>query len=249
MDDICIGAVHEELDRRIDKCLSATNVSKLYEHVLERLEKDYDSENKGIVREFLTLIWAARRGLDLDQELKPLLEKINISEKEWYPLFLVLEEILATSGGLTSVSNDDLRSAIVSRYLNSIDKQRQLHNRLAQFFSEITDVSNRIVEELPWQLEQAAQYQKLCHTISNGSICDILFGSEHQFDLARYWRVIEHNTSMTSGAVYQAMIRENRYPPGVVRGDFVFKYAFFESLAFCFFDCLECLTCFVCLFD
>jgi hypothetical protein len=77
VDDISVWGEFEELTAKIKKDLRAQSSAELYEIVLSRykemfplptvsrLESDYDNE-KEVVKNFLCLLWASRRGLFLE---------------------------------------------------------------------------------------------------------------------------------------------------------------------------------------
>jgi hypothetical protein len=62
------------------------------------LEKDYDAQNKGIVRYFCCLIWASKRGIAVDV-LGRLLESKSIMGQQWSALFVVMEDFLSSTSG------------------------------------------------------------------------------------------------------------------------------------------------------
>jgi len=62
LDDISEFGHFDALDAKIDRDLGAANTAELFEIVLERLENDYDSKDLGVVRHFMSLLWASRRG-------------------------------------------------------------------------------------------------------------------------------------------------------------------------------------------
>ena len=96
LEDICICAIHEDLDRRVEQALKCANTAELYNMVLGRLESDYESaQNRGkALRLFCSLVWASKGGLSLAGELEPILESQGIPESEWSALSLVLEELM-----------------------------------------------------------------------------------------------------------------------------------------------------------
>ena len=55
--------VHERLDEVITRYLEAETVPELLALILARCESDYETEQRGLVRDALCHLWAARRGL------------------------------------------------------------------------------------------------------------------------------------------------------------------------------------------
>lgn len=97
LEDICVFGAHEELEKRIGHDLRAKNAAELYEIVLDRMEVDFDLRNKGVVNLFLSYIACSRRGLYLEQELKPLLAQKKINEEDWSDFFVTAEEQLLSN--------------------------------------------------------------------------------------------------------------------------------------------------------
>lgn len=62
---------------------------------------------------------------------------------------------------MLSFSNSDIKKAVEKKYLFDKDLKRQIHEEIANFFLTIEDLSERKIEELPWQLEQAQMWDKL----------------------------------------------------------------------------------------
>lgn len=98
IEDISLWGQFEELTSKIKKDLKATSASELYEIVLGRLETDYDNKGKNIgalsfslplekqiIKNFMSYLWASRRGLFLETELAIVLEDISIEHHEWSP--------------------------------------------------------------------------------------------------------------------------------------------------------------------
>ncbi|MBI2471560.1 MAG: tetratricopeptide repeat protein, partial [Planctomycetes bacterium] len=120
LDELRVYGDHETLPQRIEHYLEATTVDDLYEKILERYEKDYEreSEQKGMVRRAMSLIWASRRGLS-DSEILELLGKEGkpLPRVYWSPLYLAAEESLVNRSGLLNFFHDFMRKAVEDRYL------------------------------------------------------------------------------------------------------------------------------------
>jgi len=196
LDDIALFGEHDDLERKIQNDLAAQNTSELYEIVIERMEHDFDKNNKGIVNNLMSFIWASRRGLYLDTELKDLLMTQNIDEKDWEPFFVSAEEkLLADLGGQVSFSNNEVKRATQRKFIKTEKRELDLHKSIAMFFQKQEGISERKIEELPYQLEQAKEYDELCKVLSDLRMFDRLYTDEHKFDLLRYWRSIEKKHS------------------------------------------------------
>ena len=53
----------DQTHERIEYYLAATEVDGLYERILDRWQQDYEQDRPDLVREAMSLLWAARRGL------------------------------------------------------------------------------------------------------------------------------------------------------------------------------------------
>lgn len=203
LDELRVFGLHEELGNKIDYYLTAETVDDLYEKVLERLEKDYEQERKGIVSEAMSLIWASRRGLS-ETELLELLGKDNepLPHAYWSPLYLALEESLVSRSGLLTFFHDYLRKAVEDRYFydpknKCLDagKECREHLRLADYF-EKRELDDRKADELPWQLEWANEWERLKDCISNLDMFHKLMTEAKRYELTGYWHLLEDRYDM-----------------------------------------------------
>jgi len=130
----------------------------LFNQVLARLEEEFDAD---VVRVALTYLAVARYGL-LERELKELVSNLSGAGD----LFAVLRQLrpyLLNREGLLTFYHDNLRIAVISRYIDSNAQQQGAHGRLADYFAgQPFYLPNRVAnarkaDELPWQLFQAAR--------------------------------------------------------------------------------------------
>ena len=63
LDEVRIHGVFEKLADQIRNYLAAQTVDALYEMILARYERDYERDRPGLVKDAVSLLWAARRGL------------------------------------------------------------------------------------------------------------------------------------------------------------------------------------------
>jgi tetratricopeptide (TPR) repeat protein len=161
LEELRVFGVHERLDERINHYLAADTVVDLYKLILQRYEEDYERERPGLVRDAMSLLWAARRGLS-EAELLDLLgtEGSPLPRAYWSPLFLAAEQMLVRRSGLLGFFHDYLQQAVQHRYLPTEAQQEAAHLTLAAYFGENPD-SRRAVDELPWQLSRARAWAKL----------------------------------------------------------------------------------------
>ena len=145
-------------------------VVDLFDQVIERLEGDF---SPGIVEKTLSLLAASRRGLT-ESELLVLVESgienppgsvVEIatqSKGDLFPLLRQLRPYLQKRGELLGFHHEQLRDSIVQRYLSSDKGRLSAHSQLARFFEEQPGLMReRKPDELPWQLTQAEEWDRL----------------------------------------------------------------------------------------
>ena len=130
LEELRVFGQHEHLDREIDRYLSSADTEDLFQHVLARMEHDFGVE---VVRDVLSLIWAARTGL-AEGELQ---ELTRLSRLKLSSLITSLDYHLLRRDGLLTFFHDYLRRAVERRYLDNDDLQREKHLQLADYFETI----------------------------------------------------------------------------------------------------------------
>jgi hypothetical protein len=155
---------YEKLNERIDRYMQAANPIELYRKVIERWEQDYgqpDPARENVVRESLTRLWAARRGLS-DIELLESLGTAGspLPRAHWSPLYLAAGDALVNRGGLLAFAHVFLREAVRDAYLPTKAHELAAHHTLAKYF-EAQPQGLRQLDELPWQWQGAAEWEKL----------------------------------------------------------------------------------------
>jgi tetratricopeptide (TPR) repeat protein len=135
LEELRVYGDRETLDRRIDHYLAASTAEALYALILERYEQDYERDRPGLVREAFTLLWAARRGL-AEAELLDLLgsDGAPLPSHDWSPLFLAARPAFGRTE-LLGFAHQSFRDGVRRRYLDSVDRQRAAHRRLADYFA------------------------------------------------------------------------------------------------------------------
>ena len=191
LDELRQFGMHEGLGDQIKKYLKAPSIPALYELILKRCEQDYERERPALVRDAMSLLWAARRGLS-EVELMELLGANGqpLPRAYWSPLYLAIEQSFLSRGGLIGFAHDYLRQAVEDRYLSKEKEQRNSHIRLADYFEAQPAQSSRRLDELPWQLAQAKEWQRLYALLEDLEF----FKSAWDFnpwDVKAYWTEVE----------------------------------------------------------
>jgi len=221
LEELRVFGVHEQLDNHIDHYLAADTIPALYERILARWEQDYDRDRPNLVRDAMTCLWAARRGLS-ESELLGLLRTDGepMPRAYWSPLHLAADHSLVTRSGLIGFSHDHLRTAVRRRYLGD-NRQRAAHLTLADYFAGM-GVGQRKVDELPWQLERASAWQQLQDLLTDGSFFMAAWAADDfmgQFEVKRYWAQLEANSPFRVADAYGSVLDGS-----VETGDLDFAY-------------------------
>lgn len=205
LEELRLFGVHERLDERIAHYLSAASVPDLYQRILERYEADYDRQRPDLVRQAMSWLWAARRGLH-EAELLDLLGDSagRLPGARWSPLYLAAEGSLVSRSGLIGFFHDYLRQAVEARYLPSDDEQRAVHRRLAAYFEE-REPGQRRLEELPWQLSRAKDWTALAATLGDPEFLAQAW-KQDEFEVQAYWGEIERSSDVRLPDAYQAVL-------------------------------------------
>jgi tetratricopeptide (TPR) repeat protein len=198
--------IHERLDEIIDLYLKADSITEMYELVLERCEGDFEGERRGLVKDALGKIWASRRGL-AEAELLDLLGSDGqpLPHRVWAPLYLALEQSLFDRGGHLDFFHDYIRQAVEKRYLSTQDEKVEAHIRLANYFERMDGNPARRLNELPWQLAQAKQWQRLYDLLADLNFFQEL-SKQNSFDLLEYWALIEEQSNLKRVDAYRPVI-------------------------------------------
>src|SRR5664280_1460878 len=201
---------YEQLNQRIDWYLQAANPVELYRKVIQRWKQDYgqpDPACENVVRESLTRLWAARRGLS---EIE-LLESLGTAGSPlpralWSPLFLAASDALVNRGGLLTFAHDFLREAVRDAYLPTESHEQRAHRTLATYF-EPQPQGPRQLDELPWQWQQSSEWQKLADLLALPAFFAALWVKD-EFEVKAYWAQIETHSPLRMVQVYAAVIVE-----------------------------------------
>jgi tetratricopeptide (TPR) repeat protein len=196
LEELRVFGKYHELDKEIEHYLKANTVEELFNYVLERLEKDYENERKGLVKGLLTLIWASRRGLSETEILELLGTGETPMPRAFFStLYLALEESLVNRSGLLAFFHDFLRKAVETRYLPNLQDKKDAHLTIANFFERKT-LDDRKVDELPWQFCQAKAWQRLKDCVTDINIFQHLMNDGMEYELTGYWLSISNRYDM-----------------------------------------------------
>jgi tetratricopeptide (TPR) repeat protein len=213
LDELRVYGDHHTLGLRIDHYLAAETVNALYGRILERYEQDYEMERPGLVRDAMSLLWASRRGLT-ESELLDLLGSDGkpLPRALMSPLFLAAEESLVSKSGLLNFFHDFLRQAVEDRYLPGSEQKRACHLRLAEYFGG-RDLDDRKADELPWQLSNAEELERLKDCLTDLPMFRILSAESKKYELTGYWLLLGTRYDMVESYNAAVVQYERSAPP------------------------------------
>jgi tetratricopeptide (TPR) repeat protein len=206
LEELRLWGDYERLGDCINGYLEAGTVDQLYEKILKRYEKDYeDAEHRGLVRNAMSLLWAARRGLS-EAELMDLLgaDGRPLPRAYWSPLYLAAEMSLVSRSGLIGFFHDYFRQAVRKLYLPTEEDCRHAHLRLAEYFQRL-ELSPRQVDELPWQLAEAEAWQPLYALLADIAFFNAAWDA-NQYEVKANWVLIEEHSSFRMVDAYRPVL-------------------------------------------
>lgn len=207
LEELKLYGDHFTIKEQIRHYLTASSIDDLYEQILERYEQDYERDMPGLVKDAMSLIWSARRGLT-ETELTELLgtDGMPLPHAYWTPLYLAAKTSLISKSGLMSFNHEYFRKAVMDRYLPTAEDRETSHVRLADYF-EKQELNNRKVDELPWHFLQARRWRKLFNTISLFDFMNIMWKS-NRFEFISYMNEVENNSSFRFKDEIRVMVED-----------------------------------------
>ena len=193
LEELRIHGEYTEINDLLTNYLNTGSIEALLDQLLSRYEKDYERDRAGLVGEAMSLLWGARRGLSED-ELLDLLgqDGDRLPSASWSPLALASTFALTEHSGLLTLFHRHLRTVVAARYLSNQSAKANIHNRIANYFI-CRDSGPRQLEELPWQLSAAENWEDLVTYLTKPEFFDALW-QRNPSEVQRYWIQIEAHT-------------------------------------------------------
>jgi tetratricopeptide (TPR) repeat protein len=166
LDELRQHGDHFTLGEVLDRYLAAATTDDLLELVLARYEHDLEADRPGLVRDAMTALWSARRGLSEPELLDLLGDGEPLPGAVWSPLVLAAEDGLVTRSGLLGFATPLHRLAVEDRYLPTEEDRRAAAARLATYFAT-RPLTARVSEELPWAQLAAGDVDGLVRTLGD----------------------------------------------------------------------------------
>lgn len=169
---------------------------------LQQCENRYGRE---VVEDILPLLAASRRGL-VWQEFASMVREQHANRQILFSLLSCLPPYMTPAiNDPLAIHDSELLAAIRRHYSPMLP---QAHRRIARYFMKQQSTTVRMVDELPWQLEQLKDWKGLKECISSPDAFERLFTEERRYDLVRYWRVLaEHEQGEPMQAYADAIER------------------------------------------
>jgi tetratricopeptide (TPR) repeat protein len=200
------------LEQAIGFYLAAPGIPELLQKVLEGLEADYDGPRTHLVRDALSYLCTARRGVS-ESEMLDLLgsEDKPLPGAFWSPFRSAIDHYLTEKQGLLYPLHHEFRNAVITRYLGSGETRQSAARRLVECLAK-RSAPARAAEEVPWLLCNAGEFEAAARRLADPAFLDIVW-RQSRVDLLSLWRRIERDSPFTMlGAYSQALTRLEDYP-------------------------------------
>ncbi len=175
----------------------AANVAELFGQVLARLEEDHGRE---LVTATFSLLGASRYGLS-EGELLDLLRREpeeQLPRALWARLARGAKAYVVERGELVGFFHRQLAEAVTTRY----PEREETHAKLAAYFAR--SPLGRRLDEYPYQLQQAEDWQALSTTLSDLDFLERAQDHDRTYEWMGYWRSLEGR--FEPGACYQTAL-------------------------------------------
>lgn len=206
LEELRIYGNRETFEDAVQHYSMSCDVIELYEKVLARWQNDYERECPNLVRDTMSAIRAARRGLS-ETELLEIIGGKNspLPRGRFSPLFLAAEASLITRSGQITFGHDFVRQAVLRLYSPDSASIKADHLRLAKYFS-CTDLckSSRSLDEVPWHLQQAGEWDHLAKILSKPEVLELAWDS-NKWDVRRYWASLRSNSVHRPESAYSGI--------------------------------------------
>ncbi|MFO7907231.1 MAG: tetratricopeptide repeat protein, partial [Pirellulaceae bacterium] len=115
-----------------------------------------------------------------------------------------LAEQAAPGASVLTFYHREVGAVVRQRFVEQPDLQQQFHLRLADYF-ENRPTDARRIDELPWQLAQAADWCTLHQFLADLPSLRALY-ELNESDVRRYWTQLERNSAFRSPATYRDLL-------------------------------------------
>jgi tetratricopeptide (TPR) repeat protein len=174
LDELRVFGVHERIDEQIDHYLAAPDQEGFFSLVLERLEKTYAVGDYNLVRDVFSLV-AVSRGSFSEAEI---VELSGVAPRYWSWLF----------NGVVNHYNV-IGKAVRRRYLSQDGAAAPYRRRIVAYMEQL-DNRERKYEELPWQLCELGEWDRLCDFLLDFDVFEYMTRNDNDV-FEKYWRTLQ----------------------------------------------------------
>lgn len=187
-----------EVDRNatIDRYLEAHGLQDTLQRRLVALEEQY---GRHLVERVCSLLWGVRGGLSREN----LFDLLGREWKNAIPLLASMRNLLVHRNGRLAFFHEQMRNAVRVRYLGRKGSRRKVHLTIAGYFERMP-VSLQKMDELPWQLQEAGEPDRLAACISDIPLFRAFHAHARQYELLGYWLAVGERCGM-AGAYLEAV--------------------------------------------
>ena len=168
------GERGKDLTKDIDQYLKARNTVELYQLILGRLERAFESHGNGLVGEILSSILVSKEGLTREE----IIESRVLPPYLWSKLFFSLEGAFISRMGLLDFFHEHLKIAVNNRYLTESESRRKAHRELASYFQEVAmgvpASSVNVTPESEWHGDEPRGFTELPFHLLNAEMLEEL---------------------------------------------------------------------------
>ncbi len=199
-------------------------VTKLFDQVFERLEQEF---NKPLVDWTLRLLGCSRRGLS-GPELVELTRHLGEQADDLCPVLRQLRPYLHVRDGFFDFYHMSIRRAVEVRYLRwdteedqhdpwvrwnperkptasePTEPEREARHRLINMFDS-NRLSPRAIDELPWQLSQMRDWQRLFDLLADLRFFHAAW-EKNEFEVREFWGRLEAASELRMLDAYRSVL-------------------------------------------
>eukprot|EP01029_Cantina_marsupialis_P017905 TRINITY_DN4043_c0_g1_i1.p1 TRINITY_DN4043_c0_g1~~TRINITY_DN4043_c0_g1_i1.p1 ORF type:complete len:1149 (+),score=392.63 TRINITY_DN4043_c0_g1_i1:382-3828(+) len=163
-----------------------------------------EQQTVGFLGFTMALIYVTRRGLS-DGELVRVIKACSKNRvgglfsplcKTWKDEFMpllskVLDELTITVEGFRFFKHEVIRSSVWSLFIHGPENRIRYHSILSTFFqNQISKPTLRLLRELPWHLERAANWHQMKQVLVNIKMFDLWKSTNRLPELLKHWMLI-----------------------------------------------------------
>ena len=196
-DELRQYGVHEGLKERVRYYLKADGPVDYYDHVLARLEEDFNTKEDLLVKNILSVMSLFKGGVK-ELEIQQIL---NLTPLAFSSVFNAIENNLINKDGHYTFGNQYFRKAVEERYLTNEKEIKQIRQNIIDYIKTI-QWDSRVVAEAVNQVIELKDYESLYELLSNLNHLMYLQDID-RYKLMKYWMLIKHKYKITEAYTFE----------------------------------------------